>query len=103
MPDMILQHVDTLLAERIHALARDRQWAINDVLLYALRNGLGMSAAQQFSESRREPEALTELGGHWEVEERGVFQEALRALTQTCPTQLAPERVRVEGSLAGAE
>jgi len=103
MPDMILQHVDTLLVERIHALARDRQWAINDVLLYALRNGLGISAAQQFSESLRDPQALTELGGHWEAEEKGAFQEAMRALAQTRPTQLAPESVRVGGSVVGAE
>ena len=103
MPDMILQHVDTLLVERIHALARDRQWAVNDVLLYALRNGLGISAAQQFSESLRDPQALPELGGHWEAEEKGVFQEAMRALAQTRPTQLAPESVRVAGSVAGAE
>ena len=61
MPDMILQHVDTLLVERIHALARDRQWSINDVLLHALRNGLGISAAQEFSESMREPQTLTQL------------------------------------------
>ena len=61
---MILQHVDGLLAKRVKTLARDRQWLINDVLLHALRKGLGMSAAQQFSETLREPQALTPLGGH---------------------------------------
>ena len=103
MPDMILQHVDTLLVERIHALARDRQWSINDVLLHALRNGLGISAAQEFSESMREPQTLTQLDGPWEIAEKGVFQEALHALAQTRPTQLAPESVRDEGSVPGAE
>ncbi len=96
MPDMILQHVDGLLVERIRALARERQCPVNDVLLHALRNGLGMSAAQQFSESRFEPDSLTELDGHWETAEQGVFQEALHALAQTRPTQLAPERIRLE-------
>jgi hypothetical protein len=100
---MILQHVDTLLAERIKSLARERQWSINDVLLYALRNGLGISAAQQFSETLRDPQALTVLGGHWEAEERGVFQEALCALAQARPTQLAPENIRVGESAVGAE
>ena len=103
MPDMILQHVDGLLVKRIKALARERQCTVNDVLLQALRNGLGMSAAQGFSESLREPEALTELGGHWEPAEQGVFQEALSALARTLPTQLAPERTRLEGSTPGAE
>lgn len=100
---MILQHVDQLMTERVKALARDRQWSINDVLLHALRNGLGMSAAQQLSETLRDPETLTQLDGHWEAAEQGVFQEALRALAQTHPTQLAPESIRFVESTRGAE
>lgn len=103
MPDMILQHVDSLLAERIKALARDRQCSINDVLLHALRNGLGMSAAQQRSETLCDPQTLAALEGDWEAAEQGVFEEALRALAQTHPTQLAPESIRFDGSSAGAE
>lgn len=103
VPDMILQHVDSLLAERVRAMARDRQWSINEVLLHALRNGLGMSAAQQFSESLRDPQALMQPGDHWEAAEQGAFQEALRALAQTHPTQLAPETIRSGDSAAGAE
>ena len=100
---MILQHVDSLLAERVKALARDRQWSVNEVLLHALRNGLGMSAAQQFSETVRDPQALTQLGGHWEAAEQGAFQEALHALAKTHPSQLAPESIRFDASGAGAE
>ena len=103
MPDMILQHVDSLLAERIKALARDRQCSINDVLLHALRNGLGMSAAQQRSETLCDPQTLAALEGDWEAAEQCVFQEALHALAQTHPTQLAPESIRFDGSSAGAE
>ncbi|MEO9216249.1 MAG: hypothetical protein ABI227_11440 [Rhodanobacter sp.] len=99
--DIILQHVDSLLIERIKALARDRQCSINDVLLQAVRNGLGMSGAQQLSETLRDQQ--TALNGHWEDSEQGVFQEALRALAQTHPTQLAPESIRFDGSAAGAE
>ena len=103
MPDMTLQHVDTLLVERVRALARDRQCSTNDVLLYALRHGLGMSVAQQHSETLCDPQALAALEGDWEAAEQGVFQEALYALAQTHPTQLAPESIRFEGSAAGAE
>lgn len=103
MPDMILQHVDSLLAERVRAMARDRQWSINEVLLHALRNGLGMSAAQQFSEGLLDPQALMQPGDHWEAAEQGAFQEALRALAQTHPTQLAPETIRSEDSGTGDE
>lgn len=100
---MILQHVDSLLAERIKSLARERQCSINEVMLHALRNGLGISAAQHFSESLRDPEALTVLDGDWEAAEQGVFQEALRALAQTRPTQLAPENIGYGEPMAGAE
>ncbi|HEY8682813.1 MAG TPA: hypothetical protein VIM06_06535 [Rhodanobacter sp.] len=100
---MILQYVDSLLAERIKSLAKERQWSINDVLLHALRNGLGMSAAQEFSETLRDPEAPTVLNGHWEAEEKTVFAEALHALARTRPTQLAPENTRCTASMAGAE
>lgn len=103
VPDMILQHVDSLLTERIRALARERQCTINDVMLNALRHGLGISAAQGFSESLRDPEAVAVLEGQWEDAEQGVFQEALRALAQTRPTQLAPERIRYDEPAAGAE
>ncbi|AGG90898.1 MULTISPECIES: hypothetical protein [Rhodanobacter] len=103
MPDMVLQHVDSLLVERIRSLARDRQCSINEIMLHALRSGLGISAAQQFSESLRDPEALTVLEGQWEAAEQGVFQEALRALAQTRPTQLAPESIGYAGRTVGAE
>src|SRR6185437_12381818 len=63
VPDMIVHHVDGLLAERIATLAKLRQCPVNDVLLDALRNGLGMSVAQQYSESLRNPNALTILEG----------------------------------------
>jgi hypothetical protein len=103
MPDMILQHVDGLMVERIHSLAKARQWSINEVLLYALRKGMGISTAQPFSESLLDPRALTEIGGDWAANEKGVFQEALRALAQRSATQLAPENIRGVESAVGAE
>jgi hypothetical protein len=102
VPDMILQHVDSLLVERIKSLAKERQCTINDVMLDALRSGLGVSASQELSETLRDPQTLTILGGHWEAEERGIFEEALHALAQTPATQLAPENTRVEEPEEGA-
>src|SRR6185312_5096183 len=103
VPDMIVHHVDGLLAERVTALAKLRQCSANDVMLDALRSGLGMSVAQQYSESLRDPHALTVLDGNWEAAERGVFQEALQALARTRPTQLAPENIRYDEPDRGAE
>ena len=103
VPDMIVQHIDGVLAERIAALAKLRQCSVNDVMLDALRSGLGMSVAQQYSESLRDPHALAVLDGHWEADERGAFQEALLALARTRPTQLAPESIRYDMPGRGAE
>jgi hypothetical protein len=103
MTDMIVQHIDSLLVERIKSLAKERQCSVNDVLLSALRNGLGISAAQEFSESLRDPQVLTVLSGNWDSEEKVVFEEALRALAKTRPTQLAPESVRAGESISDAE
>lgn len=100
---MVLQHVDGLLVERIRSLAKERQCSINEVMLHALRRGLGISAAQRFSESLRDPDALAVPDGDWGDVEQGVFQEALRALAQTRPTQLAPERIGYGDGMAGAE
>lgn len=47
MPDFVIRHIDSLLAERILALARERQRPVNDVVLAALRHGLGIHAPRQ--------------------------------------------------------
>ena len=103
MPDMLVQNIEGLLAERIKALAKHRRCSVNDVMLQALRSGLGLSVAHQFSETQRDPETLALLDGHWEDAEQGVFEEALRALMQTRPTQFAPERIRYDEPATGAE
>lgn len=103
MPDVMLRHVDSTMIERIRSLARDRQWSINEAALYALRHGLGMSMAEELSESEHDAQALADLAGHWDEGERVVFEEALRALARTRPTQWAPERTRLGQSVSGAE
>jgi hypothetical protein len=92
VPDLVVRHIDSLMAERIKTLAKDRHWSINDVVLHALRHGLGLSAAGQISsETMLDPGSLV-LGGHWDLTEKAIFQEALQALSLARPTQLAPSR-----------
>ncbi len=102
MPDMIVQHIDVRLLERIKAQARDRQCSVNEVMLEALRNGLGMSASQQHSETLRDP-SLNLRDGEWEAAEHGAFQEAVRALAKTSPTQLSPDSIRAGEAETDAE
>ena len=90
MPDLVIRHIDNLMAERIKALAKERQWSINDVVLHALRHGLGMASSNLFAETMLDPGELTTLAGQWDVKEKAAFQEAVQALSRTAPTQLAP-------------
>lgn len=89
MPDLVIRHIDNLMAERIKALAKDRQWSINDVVLHALRHGLGMSSSNVFAETMLDPGDLTTLGGQWDAKEKAAFQEAVQALSRAPTAALA--------------
>ena len=103
MTDMVLQYVDGLLVDRIRALAKERRCSVNEVMLKALRTGLGVSEAQEFSETLRDTDTLDKLEGSWEDAEQGIFREAMRALAQTTATQFAPENIGYGSRLVGAE
>lgn len=89
VPDLVIRHIDNLMAERIKALAKDRQWSINDVVLHALRHGLGMSSSNVFAETMLDPGDLTMLGGQWDAKEKAAFQEAVQALSRAPTAALA--------------
>ncbi|QNK03522.1 hypothetical protein [Dyella telluris] len=89
MPDLVIRHIDNLMAERIKALAKDRQWSINDVVLHALRHGLGMASSNVFAETMLDPGDLTTLGGQWDAKEKAAFQEAVQALSRAPAAALA--------------
>lgn len=91
MPDLMIRHIDRLMAERIKLLAKERQWSINDVVLQALRHGLGVSEKNgPFAENMLESTELAFTGGQWDARERAAFQEAVQALAIARPEQLAP-------------
>jgi hypothetical protein len=93
MPDIMIRHIDRLMAERIKVLAKERQWSVNDVVLQALRHGLGVSESTGLlAETLRESRDLTASasGGQWDASEQAAFQEAMQALTVARSEQLAP-------------
>lgn len=91
MPDIMIRHIDRLMAERIKLLAKERQWSINDVVLQALRHGLGVSeGGGLLAENLRESRELTSVGGHWDDREQAAFQEAMQALAVARSEQLIP-------------
>jgi hypothetical protein len=89
MPDLMIRHIDRLMAERIKLLAKTRQWSINDVVLQALRQGLGVSENNLLAENALESNDLS-FAGNWSASERAAFQEAMQALAMARPEQLAP-------------
>ncbi|GLQ50091.1 hypothetical protein ACFFJT_06990 [Dyella flava] len=100
MPDIMIRHIDRLMAERIKLLAKERQWSINDVVLQALRHGLGVSESSGvLAENLLESRDLTDAGGHWNASERAAFQEAVQALAVAQSEQLTSAMNRKVGEL----
>lgn len=88
MPDLVVRHIDNLMAERIKRLAKERRWSINDVVLHALRHGLGMAeGAGALAETLLDTDTVV-LSGHWDAAERAVFHEAVQALSVAPASQL---------------
>lgn len=75
MADILLRDIDPEMAERIKAMARERDWPIHDVILHLLRQGLGMVAPLP-----PVPGDIARLSGAWDDSEARVFDEAMRAL-----------------------
>ncbi|RDS79611.1 hypothetical protein DWU98_16175 [Dyella monticola] len=94
MPDLMIRHIDRLMADRIKLLAKERHWSINDVVLQALRQGLGVSeGGGLLAENLLESSDLSIASGHWDANERAAFQEAMQALATARAEQLAPSHV----------
>lgn len=89
MPDLVVRHIDSLMADRIKRLAKERRWSINDVVLHALRHGLGMTegGAHPFAETLLDADSVV-LSGHWDAAERAAFHEAVQALSVAPVSQL---------------
>lgn len=90
MPDLVIRHVDHLLAERIQAFAKNHQWSLNEVLLHALRRGLSAAESGQQAETLIEVDALAGPAGAWNLAEQAVFLETVQALSTTRGDSLVP-------------
>jgi len=87
VPDIAVRHIDDAMVERIKQIARDRKWSINDVILHALRSGLGMGGETLSTE--REFHSIATLTGTWQAEEAAAFEEAIDAMASVPEGQLA--------------
>ena len=90
MPDLVIRHIDHLLAERIQSFAKAQQWSLNEVLLHALRRGLGVAENGQQAETLVDADELAMLAGAWNPAEQAVFRETVQALSTARGDQLLP-------------
>ena len=94
MPDFLLRGIDATLAERVKAIARERNWAINDVLLHLLRRGLGEGEADGAVDMGNRQD-IAHLSGTWAPDETAAFREALSAF-ENLPEDQSPVKVRAK-------
>ena len=76
MPDILVRNIEDSVAERIKAIARERNLSINEVILHVLRHSLGLGGEDV---SRREPEDVAVIGSTWDAGETAAFRTALEA------------------------
>lgn len=79
MPDILVRHIEDSVAERIKAIARERDWTINEVILHILRHSLGFGGEDVV---RREIHDIAVLGAAWDSRETAAFRTALEAFEQ---------------------
>jgi len=83
MPDFTVRGIDNAVAERIQAIARARNWAINDVMIDLLKQALNMNPATRTdTEAVTDPKDVALLAGTWGTDEAAAFRAALEALEQ---------------------
>lgn len=87
MPDILVRHIEDGMADRIKELARQRDWSLNDVVLHALRYGLGLSGSGPVA-PEHDIHDIARLSGTWAPDEAAALQDAIDALAQTRPEQL---------------
>jgi len=76
VPDILVRNIDDAIAERIKAIAREREWSINDVIVHLLRQSLGLADDDIF---RREMHDIAVIGGTWDSRETKAFRSAVEA------------------------
>lgn len=95
MPDFLLRGIDNAVAERVKALARDRNWSINDVILQLLKQALGLSE-DDIAAGNAVHQDIATLAGAWDPDESAAFRAALEAFEQL-PAEDGPVPRRQRG------
>jgi hypothetical protein len=89
VPDILVRNIEEIVAERIKAIARERQWSINEVILHLLHESLGFVAGDETF--RREMHDIAVLAGTWDPKETAAFRSAVEAFEERDEHSLFPD------------
>jgi len=78
VPDILVRNIDEAVAERIKTIARERNWSINEVIIYVLRHSLGFGG-EDIMRRDRDVHDVAVLAGTWDPRESAAFRTALEA------------------------
>ena len=92
MPDLLVRGIDGAMAERIKALAREHNWTINDVILYLLKQSLGLGKAAAPDRTHQD---IAVMAGTWDSFEAAAFRAAVDAFEQI-PDEPEPYDMRTK-------
>ena len=92
MPDFVLRGIEAEVAERIKTIARERSWAINDVILNLVKQGLGMGvqsedAARGMSITAVPVRDLSRSSGHFGSDDEDEVMRAAIEAFERLPVQ----------------
>lgn len=75
----MLKGISDTAAAQIKALARDRNWSLNDVILDLIERGLNVHEDRAEVVVMPTHQDIARLGGTWDADEAAAFRAAMEA------------------------
>ena len=86
----MLRGISDSTAAHIKALARDRNWSLNDVLLDLLERGLHVNADHADTVLAPTHQDIAKLSGTWDADESAAFHAAMQAFEDMSVEEAPP-------------
>lgn len=92
MLDFMIRGISDATAAHIKALARDRNWSLNDVLLDLIERGLQVHAGRADDVVTPTHQDIARLGGTWDAAEAAAFRAAMQAIESLSQDDSLPDK-----------
>ena len=90
MADFQLRGIETAIVDKVKAIARERNWSINDVMLHLLRQALGFVEPE--AQPAKTPGDISSLPSTLAQDESAALLEAIKAF-ESLPEDRSPFRL----------